>query len=95
LNTTIDILSRLQIVSHKKPFNSFKKHWKVDPFSSRKNCLLRKYTLVILSKNPHSIGNALKISWQNIHYPVLIHPPIPLILKSIQKLTNEGSEYLI
>jgi hypothetical protein len=26
LNTTIDILSRLQIVSHKKPFNSFKKH---------------------------------------------------------------------
>jgi hypothetical protein len=59
------------------------------------NHLLRKHTSVIPSKYPDSIKNDLRINWQKIHYPILIHLPIPFILKSIQKFANESSKAIM
>jgi hypothetical protein len=50
---------------------------------------------VILSKDLDNIKNFLKIDWRKIHIPILIHPPIPLILKSIQKFMDEKSRKIM
>jgi hypothetical protein len=67
----------------------------VDLFASKKNRLLQKYASVIPSKDPDNIGNTLRLDWSKIKYPALIHPPIPLILKSIQKFAKEGTKAII
>jgi hypothetical protein len=62
---------------------------KVDLFASKKNRLLRKYASAIPTKDPNNIKNTLRIDWKKIHVVVLIHPLIPLILKSIQKFADK------
>jgi hypothetical protein len=48
------------------------------------------YVLVISRKNPNNIGNALRLDWSRIKGPILLHPPIPLILKVLQRFREEG-----
>jgi hypothetical protein len=36
----------------------------VDMFASKKNQLLKKYALVIPTKDPDNVGNALRIDWR-------------------------------
>jgi hypothetical protein len=64
-------------------------------FASKKNRLLKKYALVIPTKDPDNIGNALRIDWKRFVYPILLHPLIPLILKTIQKFATEGSKAML
>jgi hypothetical protein len=56
---------------------------------------LKKYASVIPTKDPDNVGNALRIDWRKFVNPVLLHPPIPLILKTIQKFTTEGSKSIL
>jgi hypothetical protein len=63
---------------------------KVDLFASKLNKLVKTYVSVIPRKDPDNIGNALRLDWSKIKGPVLLHPPVPLILKVLQKFREEG-----
>jgi hypothetical protein len=56
---------------------------------------LKKYESVIPTKDPDNVGNALRIDWKKFTYPMLLHPLIPLILKTIQKFANKGSKAIL
>jgi hypothetical protein len=62
---------------------------KIDLFMSKLNRLIKTYALVIPRKDPDNIGNALRLDCSKIKNPVLLHPPIPLILKILQKFREE------
>jgi ribonuclease HI len=92
LNTMMDKLSRLEMCGDyslpRKTFQFIQETLRcypnVDMFASKKSRLSKKYALVILTKDPNNVGNTLRIDWRKFIYPVLLHPPIPLILKTIQ-----------
>jgi hypothetical protein len=67
----------------------------VEMFASKKNQLLKKYASMIPTKDPDNVGSALRIDWRKFVYPMLLHPPIPLILKTIQKFSNKGSKAIL
>jgi hypothetical protein len=103
LNTTMDKLSCLEMSGDyslpRKTFQFIQETLRcyliVDMFASKKNQLLKKYASVIPTKDPDNVKNALRIDWRKFVYPMLLHPPIPLILKTIQKFANEGSKAIL
>jgi hypothetical protein len=103
LNTTTDKMNYLKMNGNcclsQKTFQFIQKTLKCYPkinlLASKKNRHLQKYTSKIHTKNPNNIKNTLKIDWKKFHFLVLIHPPIPLILKNIQKLANEKSKTMM
>jgi hypothetical protein len=63
---------------------------KVDLFASKRNRLIRTYASVIPQWDPENLGNALRLNWANIKGPILLHPPIPLLLRVLKKFKEEG-----
>jgi hypothetical protein len=63
---------------------------KVDLFASKKNRLIQTYASVIPRGDPDNVGNALRLNWANTKGLVLLHPPIPLLLKVLKKFKEEG-----
>jgi hypothetical protein len=76
------VFQRIQKIWHCYP--------KVDLFASKKNKLIKTYASVIPRGDLDNIGNALRLDWSNIKSPVLLHPPIPLLLKVLRKFQEEG-----
>jgi NAD-specific glutamate dehydrogenase len=76
LNTTTDKLNRLEMSRYyytpQRTFQFIQEtlrcYPKVDLFASRKNHLLRKYALVIPSKDPNNLRNTLRIEWQKTFF---------------------------
>jgi hypothetical protein len=100
INVTTDRLSRLEMSGdyhlNERMFQRIQKMWrcypKVDLFASKKNRLTKIYASIIPRRDPDNIGNALRLNWSNIKRPVLLHPPIPLLLKILRKLENVFTE---
>jgi hypothetical protein len=98
INVTTDRLSRLEMSGDyqlkEEIFQRIQKMWrcypKVDLFASKKNRLIRTYASVIPRWDLDNVGNALRLNWKNIKGPVLLHPPIPLLLKVLKKFKEEG-----
>jgi hypothetical protein len=74
-------------------FQMIQRKWrcfpKVDLFMSKLNRLIKTYASVIPRKDPDNIGNALRLDCSKIKNPILLHPPIPLILKILQKFREK------
>jgi hypothetical protein len=98
INVTTDRLSRLEMSRDyqlkEEIFQRIQRMWrcypKVDLFAPKRNRLIKTYTSVIPRWDPDNIGNALRLNWENIKGPVLLHPPIPLLLKVLKKFKEEG-----
>jgi hypothetical protein len=79
---------------NKEVFQKIQKMWrcylKVDLFTSKKNRLTKTYASVIPRKDPDNIRNTLRLNWSNIKGSILLHPPIPLLLKVLKKFYEEG-----
>jgi hypothetical protein len=99
INRTADKLSRLETsgdysidpVVLDKALQKVRFSPDVDLFASKQNKHLHYYCSIRPPKDPHIhgyLGNALRISWQ--HFTPLIHPPIPLIQRVLNKFVNDG-----
>jgi hypothetical protein len=109
-NTTTDSLSRLELSGDyqiKKAviwpaLQKINFRPNVDLFARQSNSLLPTYCSLKKVKEAkkseagipeNRLGNAFHINWNNLN-PIL-HPPIPLILKSLEKFRAEGQEAAI
>jgi hypothetical protein len=98
INVTTNRLSQLEMSGdyqlNETVFQRIQKMWhcypKVDLFASKKNRLIRTYASVIPRGDSDNIGNALRLDWSKIKGPILLHPPIPLLLKVLRKFKEEG-----
>jgi hypothetical protein len=67
----------------------------MEMFSESKHVLIKikqaskNYASVIPRKDLDNIGNALRLDWSKIKGPILLHPPVTLILKVLQKVSNQ------
>jgi hypothetical protein len=94
INVATDRLSRVEMSRDyhlkEKIFQMIQWKWrcfpKVDLFASKLNRLVKTYTSVIPRKDPNNIGIGL-VKNKN---PILLHPPIPLIFKVLQKFRKKG-----
>jgi hypothetical protein len=101
-NQNADSLSRLEKAGeyslHPKVFCKAVRHLNLLPdvnlFASKYNHLLPTFgSLRKSSRNPNNLGNALNISWENMC--PLLHPPIPLISRVLDKFKVECRERLL
>jgi hypothetical protein len=98
INVTTDRLSQLEMSRDyqlkEEIFQRIQRMWrcypKVDLFASKRNRLTRTYASVILRGDPDNVGNVLRMNWKNVKGPVLLHPPIPLLLKVSKKFKEKG-----
>jgi hypothetical protein len=70
------------MIKYSKEYNGY---GNVDLFVLKRNKLVKTYASVIPRKDPDNIGNALRLDWSNIKGPVLLDPPIPLLMKVLNK----------
>jgi hypothetical protein len=109
-NTTTNSLSRLKLSGDYKIKKEIiwpalmKLNFRpdIDLFARQSNAILTTYCSLkkVKSKKEREVGvpekrlgNALQVKWSEIN--PLIHPPIPLIYKSLKKFAEEGNQAII